>query len=107
MDEVFKSDIHYQEHTGVLTHKLSQPSEQKILDRNSRLRNNPGAINDLGHGQEGGSWGRMVASVPMIVFEDAKRQGYDLSNPDADISGREMNRFLQSPMGKACLVQGD
>ena len=107
MDEIFKSDVHFQEHTGELTHKLTQPSEQIILDRNARLRNNPGALRDLGQGQEGGAWGRQVASIPMVIFEKAKRDGFDLTNPDTEFAGREMNRFLQTPAGKSCLVQGD
>jgi hypothetical protein len=42
----------------------------------------------------------------MIVYDRAIRDGYDLNNLDSEIAGREMHRFLQSPMGKACLVQG-
>ncbi len=106
-EEVFRSDMHFQEHTGVLTHKLTQPSEGLILDRNSELRKSKGALRDLGEGSEGGSWGRQVASIPFIIFEQAKREGFDLSCKDQEISGREMNRFLQTPAGKACLVQGD
>ena len=107
MDEVLRSDIHYQEHTGVLTHKLTQPTEQLILDRNANLRNTPGALRDLGEGQEGGAWGRMVASIPFIIFEQAKRDGFDLSCKDQEIAGREMNRLIQTPAGMACRVQGD
>lgn len=107
MDEVFKSDVHYQDHTDVLTHKVTQPSEQIILNRNRRLRDNPGVIQDLGAQSEGGAWGRQVASIPMIVYDKALRDNFDLNCPDKDIAGREMNRFLQTPEGKACLVQGD
>lgn len=107
MDSVFRSDIHYQDHTDELTHKTTQPSEQKILDRNSRLRNNPGAIQDLGANQEGGSWGRQVASIPLIIYEKAKRDGFDFDSYDKKYAGLEMQRFLQTPEGKACLVQGD
>jgi len=107
VSEVLRSDVHYQEHTGVLTHKLTQPSEGLILDRNAELRRDKGALRDLGQGQEGGAWGRQVASIPFIMYEQAKRDGYDISNKDAEIAGREMNRFLQTPAGKSCLVQGD
>ena len=107
MDEVLKSDLHYQEHTGVLTHKLTQPTEDLILQRNAELRNNSGVIQDLGAQSKGGAWGRQVASIPFIIFEQAKRDGYDLSCKDQEIAGREMNRFLHSPEGRACLVQGD
>jgi len=107
MDEVLRSDIHYQEHTGVLTHKLTQPTEQLILDRNADLRRSKGILRDLGQGEEGGVWGRQVASIPFIIFEQAKRDGYNLSCKDQKIAAQEMNRFLQTPAGKACLVQGD
>jgi len=107
MDEVFKSEFHYQEHTGELTHKLTQPTEDLILDRNQELRKNKGVLNDLGHGQEGGSWGRQVASIPMNIFEKALREGFELNSRDKTHGEQEMNRFLQTPMGKACLVQGD
>lgn len=106
MDNVFKSDVHYQDHTDVLTHKLSQPSEQIILDRNARLRNNPGVIQDLGAQSEGGAWGRQVASIPLIIYENAKRNGFDFEARDKKYAEQEMNRFLQTPAGKACMVQG-
>jgi hypothetical protein len=48
----------------------------------------------------------MVASIPFIMFEKALRDGYDLNSPDSQIAGQEMNRFLKSPEGKMCLVQG-
>lgn len=107
MDEVFKSELHYQEHTGELTHKLTQPTEQLILDRNAELRRNEGAMHDLGAQDGGGSWGRQLASIPMVIYEQAKRDGYDLQNKDAKVAEKELYRFLSTPMGKACLVQGD
>lgn len=107
MDEVLRSDMHFQEHDQVLTHKLTQPTENIILERNKRLRASPNALKDLGENTEGGTWGRQVASIPFIIFEQAKRDGYDLSSKDKTIAAQEMNRFLQSPMGMACRVQGD
>ena len=107
MDNVIKSDIHYQEHDGTLTHKTSQPTENLILDRNAELRRNPGVIRDLGHGSIGGTWGRQVASIPIIIFEQAKRNGFDLSNTDAKFAANEMQRFLRTEIGKTCLVQGN
>jgi hypothetical protein len=47
----------------------------------------------------------MLASIPMIMYEKAIRDGFDLNNKDPDIAGREMHRYLQTPEGKACLVQ--
>jgi len=105
MDEVFRSDLHYQDHSGELTHNLSQPTEKLILARNAELRKNPGVIQDIGK-QSGGVFGRQVASIPFITFEQAIRDGYELNCPDAEIQAKEMNRFLQSENGKQCLVQG-
>jgi len=106
MDSVIKSDVHYQEHDGVLTHVTSQPTEGIILDRNAELRKTPGLIRDLGKGSEGGSWGRQIASIPFIIFEKAIRDGYQLNHKDKDIAGKEMSRFLATPEGKSCCVQG-
>jgi len=107
MDEVFKSEFHYQEHTGELTHKLTQPTEDLILGRNAELRKNAGVLNDLGKGSEGGTWGRLMASVPLNMYEKAIREGYELDSRDSKHAGLEMNRYLQTPEGKTCLVQGD
>lgn len=103
MSEIFRSDIHYQEHTGVLTHKLTQPSEQLILDRNTELRRNKGAIQDLG-AQGGGQWGRQLASIPEIIYEQAKRNGFKLDSKDKEVREKDLYRFLKTPIGKACLV---
>ena len=105
MSSVIKSDIHYQEHTGELTHKQTQPTEDIILNRNAELRKNPGALRDLGQGEAGGSWGRQVACIPVITWDRAIRDGYDIANKDADVAGMEMNRFLQTVEGQKCLVQ--
>jgi len=105
MSGVILSKLHYQDHEDRLYHETSQPSEDAILERNAQLRNNVGAIRDLGEGQEGGTWGRQVASIPFIVYEKAIRDGYDLNNPDSKVSGMEMARFLQSTEGKLCLVR--
>ena len=104
-DVVFTSKFHYQEHDGQLTRVLDQPGRDVILTRNAELRKNPGAIIDLGK-QSGGAFGRQVASIPMITFYEAIAAGYDLMSVDKETSAREMNRFLRSPEGKACLVQG-
>lgn len=105
MTGVIKSEIFYQDHTDELIHKTSQPTEGLILDRNAELRKSPDAIKDLGAGQEGGTWGRQVASIPFIVFEKAIRDGYQLNHKDREFAGREMHRFLQSDEGKSCLVR--
>lgn len=102
---VIKSDVHFQEHSNTLTHITTQPTEDLILERNAKLRSMPGAIHDLG-AQSGESFGRLVATIPIIGLELARRQGFDISNKDADIAGKEMHRFLTTTdYGKSCLVQ--
>lgn len=105
-DGVIQSKLHYQDHEDVLYHEQTQPTEDLILEYNAELRKNPGAIKDLGAGQEGGTWGRMVATIPMIMLEKAVRNGYDLYNRDAEIASKEMHRFLQSADGQLCLIRG-
>jgi hypothetical protein len=106
MEDIIKSEFIYHEPTGELTHKTTQPTESIILDRNSELRKNSGVIRDLGDAQSGGTWGRQVASIPFIVYEKAIRDGFFLNSKDQKFAGLEMNRFLQSAEGKACLVRG-
>jgi hypothetical protein len=98
MDEVIKTDFHYQNHTETLTHVATQPTEEIILNRNAELRKNPGAIKDL-------SFGRQVASIPFIIYNNAIRQGFALNSRDKDIADREMMRFLKTPIGRTCMVQ--
>lgn len=101
---IFKST--FVEHCDEFAHQLEQPTENIILSRNAELRKNPGVIKDLGHGSEGGTWGRQLASIPIILFEKAIRDGYDLNNRAADISASEMARYLKSVEGRTCLIQG-
>jgi len=105
MEDVIRSDMHYQEHTGVLTNKTYQPTEKLILDRNSELRKNSKVIQDLG-AQSGESYGRQVASIPFIMYEEAIRDGFELNQGDKEHREKEMFRFLKSEKGQLCLVQG-
>jgi len=105
-EDPIRSRVHYQDHDGQLTHVTDQPTEDLILDRNKELRKNPGVIRDLGQNQEGGTWGRMVATIPFIAFEKAKRDGFDLSSKDTKHANNEMLRFLKSDEGRQCLIQG-
>lgn len=105
MDDPIRSRIHYQDHTDVMTHVTDQPTEDLILNRNAELRKNPGVIRDLGKGSKGGTWGRQLASIPFVMFEKAKRDGYQLDAPDKDIRSKELFRFLKSENGKKCIVQ--
>ena len=106
MDEVFKSEVHYQEHTGVLTHKVTQPTEDLILARNAELRKNPGVIHDLGAQGTEGTWGRMLANIPHIMYDSAIRDGYELNHRNAEHRSKELFRYLKSEEGKKCLIQG-
>jgi hypothetical protein len=101
----FKSE--FIEHCNTLTHKLTQPTENMILARNERLRQNHGAINDLGKGAEGGTWGRQVASIPLILWDKAIRDGYQFNSKDKELAEREIQRFLGTVEGRACLVRDD
>ena len=107
-DEVFKQELHYQNHTDVLTAKLTQPTEDIILERNAQLRKAPGSMRDLGQseGKSKGTetWGRLLCTIPHIGFEQAIRDGYDLNSKDAKHAEKELHRFLQSDYGKMCLV---
>jgi hypothetical protein len=105
MDEVIKSRVEYQPHEDRLYVEKSQPTRNAILERNAELRKNPGVIQDLG-AQSGSTWGRQVASIPMIDYYNALRDGFDLNNSDKTVRNRELNRFLQTDIGRACLVQG-
>ena len=106
MDEVIKREVHYQEHTGVLTHKTSQPTESIILKRNAELRKDPGSMRDLGSNEAGGAFGRQVASIPFIMYEEAIRNGFELNSKDSKHAGLETMRFLRSEEGQLCLTQG-
>lgn len=100
---VIKSEIFFQEHTGELIHRTSQPTERLILERNAELRRNKGAIQDLG-AQSGESFGRMVADIPFIKYNKAIRDGYQLNHRDAEFRAKEMMRYLKSEDGLPCLV---
>lgn len=88
-----------------IIHRTTQPTEDLILERNKELRKNPGIIKDFGANNEGGSWGRQLASIPIIIYERAIRDGFDLNNIDKSIATKEIYRFLQTDIGKACMVR--
>lgn len=97
VSEVIRSRFVFQPSEGKLYHERTQPTERLILERNAELRKD-NALRDL-------SFGRQVASIPFIMWEEAIRNGYDLANPDGEIAGREIHRYLQSEKGKLCLVR--
>ena len=97
MDEVIRSQYHYQPHTDTLTHVRTQPTEGLILERNADLRKD-NAMADL-------SFGRQVASIPLNMWDAAIRSGFALNHPDNETAERELFRYLQSDAGRACLVR--
>jgi len=99
---MFKSEL--QLGSDYVAHRLTQPSENIILERNKQLRLSPKALYDLGSRDEQGTWGRQIASIPFIVYEKAIKSGYDLNSKDSETANKEMARFLKSPAGRACLV---
>lgn len=102
-DGVVKSELRIeQDH---LVHEWTQPAEDLILERNNELRKNEDALRDLGEGQEGGTWGRQVASIPFALYYKAIRDGFDLNSKDSKTAEKEMWRFLQTPEGKTCIIQ--
>ena len=101
-DGVIRQDLHMD--GSVMTANMTQPSEKLILGRNAELRKNPGAMRDIGAGQEGGSWGRMLCSIPEVMFMKAIKDGYDMNSKDADHAQKEIFRFLKSEEGKLCLI---
>lgn len=87
-----------------MTHKMTQPTEKIILDRNAELRKNNGVIQDLGW-ETGDTWGRQVASIPEIMFAEAINNGFQLTHKDAEFAQKEMFRFLATDKGKTCLIR--
>lgn len=102
MDEVIKSELYFE--GDLLIHKKTQPTENLILERNQDLRKNEGVIRDL-QDEDGETWGRMVATIPLIVFEQAIKSGYRLRSREKGEASKELFRFLQSPVGKTCLIR--
>lgn len=79
---------------------MSQPSEDIIMNHNKELRKNEGALVDM-------EFGRLRANIPLNIYEAAIRCGYDLDNKDGKIWRMEMERFLNSPIGRACQVRDE
>lgn len=96
--EGIMSQFLYCDHTGEIAHRRTQPNEDLILEHNKRLRNEPEAFakNDYFH---------QIASIPLIIWEKAIRDGYDLTCPDKEIADKELMRFLRSTEGRICMVR--
>lgn len=101
MDEVFKSELNF-EHDHMV-HKLTQPTENLILERNARLRNETGVVNDLSD-DEGQDWGRWEYCIPYIIWWKALRDGFQMTHKNKEFAHKEFLRFINTPEGKACRV---
>lgn len=95
-DGVIQNKYDYVEHEDKLYVQQTQASEKAILDRNAELRKNPGSMNDL-TGKDGKAYGRLEANIPNIIFYKYLEE-YQLMTKEG------MARFLQTTIGKACLV---
>ncbi|MGD9168557.1 MAG: hypothetical protein PVI97_00670 [Candidatus Thiodiazotropha sp.] len=84
---------------GRLYVQNTQPSEDLILERNQKLRNNPGALKDL-------SFGRQIASVPAIVMSEWMKTYPELRGgaPSKDRQ-RKLMQLLSDPANRKYLVQ--
>lgn len=102
MDEVIKSELYWE--GDLLIHKQTQPTENIILERNNELRKNTGVIRDI-KDESGETWGRMVASIPIVLHSWALKNGYDFYSKEKGRAGKEILRFLQSEQGKKCMVR--
>lgn len=90
-----------QEH---LVHKTTQPNEDLILARNAELRKNPDVIQDLG-GKGTQSWGRWVASIPIVALAKAVKDGYQVYHKNSKFASDELWRWLKSSEGQKYLVR--
>lgn len=94
------SEIGYQAHTDQIYHRRTQPNEQLILERNHELRKQPEAFAKNEHFHQ-------LASIPIIMWEKAIRDGYELNAKNNDHANRELMRFLRSPDGRLCMVSNE
>jgi hypothetical protein len=96
-EKVIRSRIVFDDAEDKVYHETSQVNEDAILENNANLRKD-NVYSDL-------SFGRQVASIPIIMWEKAIRDGYDLTCKDAQIAERELFRYLRSDEGKLCMVR--
>jgi len=91
------SELLYQEHTDEVAHRRTQPNEDLILARNYELRKQPEAFKKNDYLQP-------VASIPIIMWEKAIREGFALNARDHATADSELARYLSSPEGKLCML---
>lgn len=97
-DSVFKTKVTRQESTGEYFTTLEQPNRDLILERNKKLRNSKGVLNDL-------SFGRQVASIPAEDWEYFLRKNPDYYRMDKALREKTLFNFLRTDeRGKACMI---
>jgi len=96
-DSVFKTTITHQGNGEVVT-TLEQKDRGLILDRNQKLRNSHGVMNDL-------SFGRQIASIPFEDWEWFKRANPDYHKVCKEDREKMLFNFLKNtPRGQACMI---
>ena len=98
-DGQFKSRIVEHAATGEVGHIFEQKDRDVILERNKRLRQNPGALRDL-------SFGRLVATIPLEDWYHFLKITPGYRQMDKKQRQAAVMKFLKfDPIGRACQVQ--
>lgn len=98
-DGQFRSRIVDHAPTGEVGCITEQKDRDVILERNKRLRQNPGALKDL-------SFGRLVATIPFEDWQQFLKDNPGYRQMDKKEREAAIMRFLKfHPIGQACRVQ--
>lgn len=89
--------ITYAHEPGKIYTRRTQPTEDVILKRNQKMRNEL-PEKDL-------TFGRHVACIPMIAYMKFKKQYPELSSKDQDLKNRTWAKILKDPANKKYLVR--
>ncbi len=85
----YRCDFYHSKHEDVVTRNLTQENRSMILERNSQLRNNPDALNDL-------TFGRQVMTIPLADYEMLRRKHPELRSSDNQVRSDWYKKFIQS-----------
>lgn len=89
-DQVFKTKVERNlSGSDEFVTTIEQPSRNLILERNSQLRNNNGAMNDL-------SFGRQLASIPLEDWEWFLRHNPNYRKVDKVAREKMLFNFLRN-----------
>lgn len=98
-DDQYKSRI--VTHGNEVGHIFEQKDRDVILERNKRLRANPGALRDL-------TFGRQVASIPFEDWQTFLEKHPDYRQMDKEKRLVTLMTWLKTtPEGRACMVYDD